>query len=157
MFNLSINSKRQLLGKWRTTLGHSVWHTEGELSEEPKRLQNCEKRLWDTVYDEAIDRTRSEQRQFSSWKRDELREDSGHLSTSGLNCKEEEINGKKLMHEVVCAYIVLPPYCKRKREKIPYPLLHPFIRPYSKTVQGVWRLSVYLRTILNSFSTTILS
>ena len=67
------------------------------------------------MYDEAIDRTRSEQRQFSSWTRDELREDSGHLSTSGLtdsrkqrgfpseqNCKEEEeINGKKLMHEVV--------------------------------------------------------
>ena len=102
------------------------------------------------MYDEAIDRTRSEQRQFSSWKRDELREDSGHVSTSGLtdsrnqrgfrfeqNCKEEEINGKKLMHEVVCAYIALPPYCKRKREKIPYPLLHRFIRPYSKTVQGV--------------------
>ena len=75
------------------------------------------------MYDEAIDRTRLEQRQFSSWKRDELREDSGHLSTSGLNCKEEEINGKKLMHEVVCAYIVLPPY-KRKREKKP---THSFI------------------------------
>ena len=55
------------------------------------------------------------------------------------------------MHEVIYAYIVLPP-CKRKREKIPHPLLS---LPYSETVQGIWRLSVYLRTILNSFSTTV--
>ena len=89
VFHLTINSKRQL-GKWRTTQGHGVRHTKGELSKELKPLQDCEERLWGTAYDEAIDKTRSEQRQFSSWKRHELCEDSGHFSTSGLiDCRKQ--------------------------------------------------------------------